>query len=109
MPINAPAGMAAGELVVSGAIDEVIEETDELASLALLSVDELPPEHAASPSAAAAAKPAMAIRFGVRVMWLNFLVGGPAGTGPVFALHSSIRCHRRSGWVRCEMRGTMER
>lgn len=96
MPINAPAGMAAGELVVSGAIDEVIEETDELASLALLSVDELPPEHADSPSAAAAAKPAMAIRFGVRVMWLNFLVGGPAGAVPV----SPYRSHSEQPGVR---------
>ena len=90
MPINAPAGMAAGELVVSGAIDEVIEETDELASLALLSVDELPPEHADSPSAAAAAKPAMAIRFGVRVMWLNFLVWRAGRCRARFAVQESF-------------------
>lgn len=83
MPISPLAGAAAAELVVSGAIDEVIDDIDELASLALLSVDELPPEHAESPSAATAANPAMAIRWGVSVIWLNFLVGGPAGAVPV--------------------------
>ena len=67
-----------------------MEETDELASLALLSVDELPPEQADSPSAATAANPTMAIRLGVRVIWLNFLVGGPALCHARFALHTSF-------------------
>ncbi|WP_304112786.1 hypothetical protein [Mycolicibacterium bacteremicum] len=63
-------------LVSGAAIDEVMEETDELASLALLSTVSLPPEQADRPSAATAANPANAIRLWVNLMRLNFLVGG---------------------------------
>ncbi|MGU3498157.1 hypothetical protein [Mycobacterium sp. C31M] len=49
-------------LVSGAAIDEVIDVIDELASLALLSTDSLPPEQADRPSAATAAIPANAIR-----------------------------------------------
>jgi 1-deoxy-D-xylulose-5-phosphate reductoisomerase len=79
--------MAAAELLVSGAIDEVIEDIELDASLAVLSVDELPPEHADNPSAATAATPAKTIRrwlvrMGVKDMSLNFLVGGSADAIP---------------------------
>ena len=99
---------------VSGAaIDEVIDEIDELASLALLSTVSLPPEQADRPSAATAAIPTNAIRWlwGVNVMRLNFLVGGWLMPTRL-ALHPAFGARRDPdgsgpGFVR--RRGTMER